>query len=379
MQAKEPLLVALSALIFTAPAVSVELTVQVVNRTADAPPPPALTVVLQAYVNGQEGAQQEAQTDSRHRAVFQGLTTGEGNTYVAQVSYEGVKYESRPTQLTDGSRKAFVEVPIYETTPSSDALQVQVQHTVLRLLRGALEVDEMYLIENPTDRTYVGRGEVKPGARRVLEFMLPAGFTGVQLGQGLMACCIVAQKNGFVDTMEVKPGQRMVQFKYLLPYTRQRLTFRPSLLAPTQQYSLLVSSAVSVSNLWGIEPTGEFNTGNQSFLRYAATNLAPSMPVSAEFSGLPVDRTPLLRWLALAVAGSLVLVLGWWVLRSKRWHVAQRSRVSATDQRTRLLEEIVQLDELFEAGKLTPTNYQLLRNSKKAALAMLGSQTDRPA
>ncbi len=48
-----------------------------------------------------------------------------------------------------------------------------------------------------------------------------------------------------------------------------------------------------------------------------------------------------------------------------------------SDQRSRLLEEIVQLDELFETGRLAPADYQHLRNSKKAGLAMLGNQTHR--
>lgn len=69
--------------------------------------------------------------------------------------------------------------------------------------------------------------------------------------------------------------------------------------------------------------------------------------------------------------------LVWEVLRSKRPRTVQISRGPPTDQRSRLLEEIVQLNELFEAGRLAPADYQHLRNSKKAELATLGGQTHR--
>ena len=69
--------------------------------------------------------------------------------------------------------------------------------------------------------------------------------------------------------------------------------------------------------------------------------------------------------------------LVWEVLRSKRPRTVQISQSPPTDQRSRLLEEIVQLDELFEAGRLVPADYQHLRNSKKAELVMLGDQTHR--
>lgn len=378
MHSKAALVLAIVALAVAAPAVSAgELEVQVVNRTANAPPPPALAVVLHTYANGQEVGREEATTDSRRRAVFRGLAPDEGNTYVVEVSYQGVKYDSGPIQLTEASRKATVELPVYETTASPDAVQVQVQHTVLRPQRGALEVEEMFVIRNPTDRTYIGQGEVKPGLRRVIEFVLPAGFTDVQLGQGIMPCCIVAEGNGFVDTMEVKPGPRRAQFKYLLPYTGPRLTFRPSFLAPTQQYSLLVSPALRVSRVSGLEPVGDFNAGGEAYQSYAATNLAPSMAASIELSGLPADRTRLLRYLALALAGSLALLLAWWVLRSRRQPAAQTSPDDLADQRRRLLEEIAQLDELFESGKLPRVDYQLVRKSKKAELATLSRRPSR--
>lgn len=377
MRARTLFLVGIFVLACTARAGSAELTVRIVNRTASAPPLPVLTVVLHASADGQEVSQREAQTDSQHRAVFRGLNLGEDSSYVARVSYKGVKYESESIQLTDGSKRAIVELPVYETTTSSEALQVRVQHTVVRPLRGALEVQEMYLIENRTDRTYVGSTEAKPGARRVLEFMLPSGFTDIQLGQGLMPCCIVAQGNGFVDTMEINPGERLVQFNYVLPYTRTRFTFRPALLAPTQQYNLLVSPTLRVSNVSGLEPMGEFNASREPYLRYEATNLASGAVAGIEFSSLPLDRTPLLRWLTLAVAGSLGLLLAWWVLRARRPRAVQIASVPATDRRSRLLEEIIQLDELFEAGRLAPADYQHLRNSKKAELATLGGQAHR--
>lgn len=380
MQGKTVLFVALFAWAVTAPAVSTgELTVRIVNRTAKAPPLPELTVLLHTYMNGQEVGEQEAQTDSRHRAVFRGLPVGEGSSYAVQVSYHGVKYESEPIQLTDASGNAPVELPIYETTPSSDAVQVQIQHTVMRPLRDALEVQEMYLLQNRTDRTYVGNGEVKPGLRRVLEFVLPVGFTNVQVGEGLMLCCIVTQENGFVETMEIKPGERVVQFSYSLPYIRSRLTFRPSFLAFTRQYNLLVSPDLRVANVSGLEPMGQFNASRAPYLRYAARDLAPGKHVSIEFSGLPVDRIPLLRWLTLAVAGSLVLVLVWWILHSRGLSRAQVSRSPLDNQRSRILEEIVRLDEAFEAGKLSRADYQFRRNSKKAELANLGAHPHRPS
>jgi hypothetical protein len=122
---------------------------------------------------------------------------------------------------------------------------------------------------------------------------------------------------------------------------------------------------------------GEFNARREPYLRYEATNLASGAVAGIEFSNLPLDRTPLLRWLTQGVASSLVLVLVWRVRRSKRPRAVQIASVPATDRRSRLLEEIVQLDELFEAGRLASADYQHLRNSKKAELVMLGDQTHR--
>lgn len=354
-------------LVFTAAGLSAaELRVRVVNRTAGAPPLPVLEVMLQPSPEGQSKGSRTAKTNARGVALFSKLKAGADIQYSAEVTYKNVKYDSGSIRLTEKKKTTTVELPVYETTTSPDALTVPAQHTLLRPRRGFLEVREIYLFQNRTDRTYIGTREVRPGLRSVLEFPLPKGFTKLQLNEGLMSCCVIKQNNRLVDTMELKPGRRVVRFQYLMP-SSSHLSFRPAVVADTDQYNLLVSPALKVTNVSGLRDAGEFKAGAEAFHRYDARGLTPGNSASIEISGIPGDRASLLRWFALVFGIGVAGLLVWWAVSHKR---GPETAIRAEQTRESLLEAIVRLDESFEAGKISRSDYEALRKSKKAELAM---------
>ena len=314
----------LATLLFAAaetPAASVS--VKVVNRTAGASVPAGLAVTLNVTRDGETSSYGPAATNENGVARFEIPDSSREASAAAVAGYQGVKYESAAVPLPGGAASAEIELAVYEATTSRDIVVVVFHHSVLRPMKGAVQVAEMLMIENRGDRTYVGERELQPGLRAVFEYALPAGYRELELGKGLMACCVLQLDGKLIDTMEIKPGRRTVQFRYVIPAAESKLPYQPDIAFATERYNLLVDPALAVESATGLRNSDSAGYDTETFVSYEAADLAPGAELQVNVAGIPFDRTPQLRWATVGAALLLAVFLLVLALQSRRTAPAQ--------------------------------------------------------
>ncbi len=293
------------------------VSVKVRNQTPGAPVPVGLAVSLEVAEGQDSRSYGPARTDAAGVARFDIPDVEAEARASATTAYAGVKYESEPALLAPGAPSAEIELPVYETTTSSDRVVVTFHHSVLRPMNGAVQVTEMLAMENRGDRVYVGRRELQPGLRAVFEYALPPGYQQLELGRGLMACCVMQLDGKLIDTMELKPGRRTVQFRYVIPAAEGKLPFQPDIAFATERYSVLVDPALKVESATGLRNSDPAQYETMALIGYEAAHLAPGAKVRVNVAGIPADRALQLRWAAAAAALLLSVFLLVFAMRSR--------------------------------------------------------------
>ncbi len=164
-------------------------------------------VVLKTYLDGTETGSATAKTDAEGGFRFEGLSTSPTYVYQVSLQYQEAEYTSEWLSFGDGETTKSVEVTVYDSTTSDEAIKITVSHTIVYVEEGSLLVKDYLLFVNEGDRTYVGSREVTAdGKKETLRFPLPKEATELQYTLGLMECCAVSSEDGFVDTMAIVPG-----------------------------------------------------------------------------------------------------------------------------------------------------------------------------
>lgn len=326
-------------------------------------------VTLKAYRNNAELASATARTDARGNFAFQGLTTSPDYSYQVTLIYQQAEYTGDRFSFGAEETSKSVDMTVYDATTSDETLKVSTAQTVVYVEEGNLRVSEYLMVDNDSDRTYIGSRELSPGVRETLAFALPAQAAGLQVGSSLMSCCIYNNEGGFVDSMAVLPGTKELSYSYDIGYKGAEYVFSRKVNYPTDDYHLLVQSPNTQVAGTRLAQAESVTIEGAQFNHFSGEKLAPGDVVTAQISGLPksVDKSTLL-WLLLALA-----VLGsgfsFFYLRSRRR--PQPVRVSHAGQEEYLFAELARLDDNLEDGRIAEGVYRRVRAQKKAKLAEL--------
>lgn len=345
---------------------------QIVNGTAEGSSVAEQDIALKTYLNDTEVGTTATKTDSEGLFVFDGLSTELDYGYQVVLTFQEAEYYSEWLNFDEGEIIKSVEVTVYDSTTSDEAIEIATAHTIIYVGQGSLQVTEYFQFGNETDRTYIGAEEVTTeGDRETLGFFLPSGATGLELTYGLMECCIVTTANGFTDTMPVLPGGREVAYSYTVDYNSSVYEFWQKANYPIINFDLFIQGA-------SVEVSGDHLTAGESldisgtpFNYFSSQELASGDVLITKLSGLPqTDDQGLVIWAALALLVLLGGLVFGYLLRKKR--VQPVSPEDSPDQlRQRLLVELAQLDDNFEGGKIAEEAYRRLRAERKTQLAEL--------
>jgi LPXTG-motif cell wall-anchored protein len=300
------------------------------------------------------------------------MSTESGYSYEVVLTFQEAEYYSEWLIFDEGETTKSVEVTVYDSTTSNEAIEVAMAHTVIYVGQGSLEVMEYFLFVNETDRTYIGSKEIAAeGTKETLLFSLPEEATELQITLGLMECCIMSSEEGFVDTMPVLPGGKEVAYSYKVNYYSGTHTFSRNMNYPTTRYDFLFqgeSIDVISGQLAAEEPMDIEGT---QFNHLSGSDLARGDLLLVKLSGLPeTDNQGAIIWAALAL---VVLVAGsGFAYRLKKRRLQPVNPEGSINQiRQRSLVELAHLDDDFEAGKIPEETYRRLRAEKKAQLVEL--------
>ena len=303
-----------------------------------------------------------------------------GWQYAVLLNYQGVTYFSQPVTVAADQEELALELPVYESTPSTDAVRVTSQHVLFdAAAEGQLRVAEIYVLSNEGART-VAAPEEDPDATP-LRFALPPGAGNVTF-EGNSEARFRLVEGGFVDTGPLRPGDGtgQVVVQYTLPYENaEGLTYTYSAPWPVEDLNVLLPAASGLSlqgeglaapesrqmNDGGqvaLYNRGAMQAGDSMVVTLTGELLAP--PPAAASAPPAAAATPSWQNQPLApvaiTLGVLLLALAVWL--QVRAQPQPRAAHPAGATFDALVREIALLDQAHDQGRLNEGDYERRRS-----------------
>ncbi len=373
---KKPLLIFLvfSLLIFGWKALCLEkgrITGKVKNGSGGNLPKEMEVTLIQGGAEGEKG-QWKTRIDKNGTFTFDGIPIEPETFFIAQTKYKDIEYTSRP--ISFGKTKSQdIELYIYETTPSTENIEVATEHLIMQPGDGFIHITDVIAFINKGNRTVIGDREISQGKKEVIRIPLPEGSRNVAVAEGLMECCAIISQSDIIDTMPFAPGIRQVAITYQLPYSLTKANFSKPILYNTGRVDLFILGENISAMSGSLSKKGFVNIFGKKYLHLTGSDIKKGSSIQAEITGLSISKSPL-RWVAAGVVILFSLLVIFYFtkrgkIKEKYTAIHPRATLSELEmERRKLLNAIAELDDKFEEGKIDPEEYQRIRKDKKELL-----------
>ncbi len=347
-----------------------------------AEPASDLEVILRTYEGKQKKPEQTTRTDSEGKFSFTSLERRkEGYTYSLKISYAEIDYYSSVFIFKEEQQEIPVEMFVYEKTDSNEHISVKRHHAVIDEEEGILWAQEVLIVENAGNRVYVGSEEIAPGKKETLRISVPSQAQDMRLLGGLGSSYLVETEDGFVDTLDIKPGRKEVIFGYRIGPTASTITLVKKVYATTGSLDFLIA------NLKGIQAEGEnleylglIGEPGKQYLHFSGKQLSSGMQVTLRLNNNPPQQTTSATEIV-PVLGIILLCLGVispLILRRKKsdghkMGTDEEATTTPTLQKERqhILLTIADLDEQLDVGQISAEEHDEKRHLLKEKVVEL--------
>jgi hypothetical protein len=357
----------------------------------------SLPVTLYAYQAGQEAMDLvlTATTTSQPGGAFtfENIADPGGSVFMASVTYADVPYHSIP------SMGEPMTITVYDPTTSTNHLMADQLHLIFDFSQtGFLQVMEVYILTNAGNQTIVAG----MGAQFMVDFPLPEGAQTPESRSGLVGEAELETDDGFWELAAVRPGGMYgVSYVFLLPYPGEITLNQPvelpvsavgALLPATGNLKIESADLVddSISDFGGVSYhvyTGESLTAGDRL----AIKITGSPDGSASQAAASSSKSRLGLIIGLGAFGLALILAG--VLISRRNNLAAAEKGAGlvegeepgldedktetpADAET-LMDDIIALDDLYQAGELREAAYRERRAELKEKLRVVVGDDDR--
>ena len=351
-----------------APGEAVNITGYIVNGTAGQPVPGNLPITFYVFPGGtgQTAITETFQSDAEGRFVISSTQAKPGDLMAATTTYKDLNFFS---ELVDYAPRVTLPITVYESSPDGSSLKVNTLHIVAVPGANGLEVSEIVVLNNPTDRLIAGFGQP------ILTLGLPKDATQFSVDTSMRTDTLVRQDNTllYFDAVPVGDNAAQIVYRYVLPnapYSLDRPLFQDigsvNMLVEGEPGQVNVNSSQLTAA--GVQPIQ-----GSTYQQYRATGLTAG-------TNLSVSVTPPggggLDWRIIAGIGLVVVGLGGIVLwqRGRAKTASAAPARAAAIQREALIDQIAALDDDFAAGQLDEVNYRARRAKLKEKLMKLMSE-----
>ncbi|GAC1465941.1 MAG: hypothetical protein PVSMB5_08240 [Ktedonobacteraceae bacterium] len=361
------------------------------------------TVTLQVAQGSGGKDASSAKTDAQGNFSFVNLATDKTLSYAVYIRYQGAQYVS-PVVTLDSKPEQKLDLTVYEATRDAQNIAIVQASVLVRepdVRRGVLSVSEVFALQNLNNHAYVGSFDASQGKPNALRFTLPQGAKNVALGKGFEGYHVIQVDRGFASDAALLPGSNEFSFSFELPYTTSTYDFQYETIYPTVQLSFLVDPNLHAS-VNTLKAAGVVEASNHSYLVFKGTVLPARQQITMHLEGLPLTASassPSFNattiWLIVAVVLMCALAaLTWFLYRSRRnaalavagqpksaqrpagKNVVPQPAHAREERQQKLLQELLQLDKDYEAGKLAKAAYEERRGKAKARLRTLMSERE---
>lgn len=337
--------------------------------------PKGLTASLVAYDAMQPVFTIDKKVGADNSAQWDDIEVRENRVYLVNIEHNGVVFRSqvlhgadiKPGEVND----AFVEV--FETTTDNSKLSAERVHIFFDFpAEDRIQVVQMFLVANP------GPAMVIPAAdeKAVIEFNLPPDYTNLQFESGELGGRFLQTPNGFGDTSAVQPGSasHQVLFAYELAYNQSAVVPLHLPLKVTDAILLTPDGGVRLE-ADGLQDAGARAMQEGDMRIYAINNLAAGTTLRVKVSGLPgqdpiagTDSSTGMFFGGGVLIAVLVGIAVWLVRRRQPADEGREDELKEEDSVESLMDAIIALDDLNQAGKIPSDAYKERRAELKERL-----------
>jgi 5-hydroxyisourate hydrolase-like protein (transthyretin family) len=343
-------------------------------------------------------------TDDQGRYAFSALESDSSVQYALYTLYQGAQYFTDLINLSKNADQQ-VNLTVYDATTSTSDLAV-VQTTILldkpNAQSGLLTVSEDFFFENLGLTTYVGSLDASHGKPNALLFSLPPNARFLTLDDSFNGYKNTQVDIGFASTAAVPPGTSRFSFSFQVPYSGTNYQFSYQAVYPTVALSIFTPLNI-LTTPQGLTSKGPSNTKSGTYQMFQTQTLGAGKSVSLQLAGLPIPKAasqaqttvnPGLIWLVVLLIVLMALAgAGGYLYNTRRRRVASIKKKKAPASKNaapslskkavvskeELLQDMLELEKAYEAGKLKKATYQERRARLKARLRNLMSEQPETA
>jgi len=317
------ILVSAVALMVQTPPVAGSISGVVVNASRDQAPVSNAEIVLRVKLEGQFVIAAEGVADDEGRFLFDNLPVSADYIYLPGANRNGVHYPGSRVRLTAETPHARVKLPVHDTVAEPNPLVLRRHDIILQPEPDALRVTETLLIENPSDRTYVGKPAQSDGRAATLRLSIPADFRRTTFSNEFYGRQFTVFDGRLVTDIPWTPGVRELAFTYVLPNEDRNRVWERPLDLPCDHLRITVDTEVPDEVVCNLTGETSQTPGSVTFESKGQT-LPAGHVVRLQLERLPITLATYGRWLALAV---LVILIATTSLIGARYRRRQQLQI----------------------------------------------------
>ncbi|MDD2694477.1 MAG: hypothetical protein PHD58_00955, partial [Anaerolineales bacterium] len=314
---------------------------------------------------------------------FPNVEMVEGRAYVASVEFDQLTYGSDVSVVPPNVNALDLPITVYETTTDASVITVDRLHLFFDLLdENTVRVVELYIMSNTSDKTLIASEPGQP----MIRFKLPVGSTNLEFDDSVLGERYVETPDGFGDTVAVRPGSGNYQvlFSFEMPYNRRLELAQPVLQRVEAVVILVPEGSVRIRSDM-IKDDGLRDVQGARYHLYSGSGLEPGDELRLTLSGglggggISLDGgSANSLFVGLGALGVALIVAGAWFYRQSRLKAAEEesdvllaASSQAQENPDTVMDAIIALDDLFQAGQLPEAAYNQRRAELKARLQEL--------
>jgi hypothetical protein len=360
-----------------------------VTQGSDDALPEGLEVSLEVYQHFEQVMQTSTEVQADGSFTFEGVPIVPDQIYIAVIELDGIFYPSEFYIAQEGDEQIDLPVTIYSSTTSTDNLVFSRIHVFFQFIDNNLvQVINQVTISNFGSEMVAPDNDLEP----VLNFTLPEGAQNLIFQTGEIGAPFIQNEDGFGDPTAVLPGQSSYEilFAYELPYQRGLEWQIPVDFPADVVVAFIQGDEVKVESDTFLS-SGTEMLDTEVFQVLVANDVAGGETLGLELSGRvgggALSTGENNNWLIIG-AGVLGLMLAAYgaarLLRSsdegdedEDFDYDEADEAPAVDvdklikssvTSDKIMDQIIALDQAYEAGEVEEDDYTARRDELKAAL-----------
>ena len=311
---------------------------------------------------------------------FEDLNVDHTISYALESFYQGVRYLSpEPVTFLPDVKELGQDLTVYETTEDAQVLDQQRLHRIMTFGGGFVNIADVYVFGNDTDRAYVGE-IADDGLPATVKIGLPPGAIDVSIQDQTAR----PYDDHYLLGRPILPGdETMISVSYNVLADGDDLTLETPLFYEVPFLNILASDQGQTieGERLNFEGTQSFQGNNYQL--FSGADLSPEQGLVIQIKDLPSmaagggsavvggnanQNQTVLMW---SLAGLGIAMLAFGLLYSARSMPPAQRTANTEEEKSYLLLFLSELEALHQSGEIDEATYRQLRAEKRSLLKQI--------